>query len=306
MARLREAPAQNSLAADANDYFNCAEVAPRPGSSLGPSAFSCLESDSRSSMSSKTKSLKCGDAAGCELGSEAAWPTPWPELPYSEDLQGQTVLGYAFRNRGLQEQVYWAPSTNFGNLQPARTSGAQTSLKQAALLPARIPSRTPSPVLRWEVHQPLPLCLGSANDVLGYDNKRQEIGVENGDVLATAEHQSHSIPQMQMQSLSSSPRPFVIIKNTFLHYTSDEENIGKQGKLERCNSAPGALGSSALIGHDSSLCRPCAFFFGKEDGCRNGVDCKFCHLCPPGMIKQKKKEKLERLRASRGGNQSIQ
>merc|ERR1711862_101115 len=37
-------------------------------------------------------------------------------------------------------------------------------------------------------------------------------------------------------------------------------------------------------------CEPCAFAY-KPDGCKKGFLCKFCHLCPRGEIKQRKREK---------------
>jgi hypothetical protein len=41
--------------------------------------------------------------------------------------------------------------------------------------------------------------------------------------------------------------------------------------------------------HHLGLCRPCDFVH--RDGCRQGADCPFCHLCGPEDNKQKKKER---------------
>ena len=38
------------------------------------------------------------------------------------------------------------------------------------------------------------------------------------------------------------------------------------------------------------LCKPCGFVH-KPEGCTNGANCQYCHLCPPGTIKQRKKVK---------------
>eukprot|EP00930_Biecheleria_cincta_P104500 TRINITY_DN9684_c0_g1_i1.p1 TRINITY_DN9684_c0_g1~~TRINITY_DN9684_c0_g1_i1.p1 ORF type:complete len:181 (-),score=34.08 TRINITY_DN9684_c0_g1_i1:349-891(-) len=51
--------------------------------------------------------------------------------------------------------------------------------------------------------------------------------------------------------------------------------------------------------HKKGECKPCAYFHKKEDGCRQGDDCPFCHLCPPGEIIVRKKEKLLCMRAAR-------
>jgi hypothetical protein len=42
--------------------------------------------------------------------------------------------------------------------------------------------------------------------------------------------------------------------------------------------------------HLWGACKPCAFFI--KDGCANGDDCHFCHLCEPGEKKRRKKERL--------------
>lgn len=49
----------------------------------------------------------------------------------------------------------------------------------------------------------------------------------------------------------------------------------------------GVSRGSAL--HAVGACKPCAFVF--QDGCANGVDCEFCHLCDPGERKRRKKER---------------
>eukprot|EP00927_Polykrikos_kofoidii_P079017 TRINITY_DN75809_c0_g1_i1.p1 TRINITY_DN75809_c0_g1~~TRINITY_DN75809_c0_g1_i1.p1 ORF type:complete len:333 (-),score=55.25 TRINITY_DN75809_c0_g1_i1:28-1026(-) len=47
--------------------------------------------------------------------------------------------------------------------------------------------------------------------------------------------------------------------------------------------------------HDRRECRPCAWMHkGGNDGCRNGDSCDYCHLCPPGELRRRKREKLQR------------
>lgn len=43
-------------------------------------------------------------------------------------------------------------------------------------------------------------------------------------------------------------------------------------------------------------CQPCAWFY-KEASCANGAICRYCHLCPQGELKTRKKLKIQRLRA---------
>merc|ERR1719161_3470774 len=47
--------------------------------------------------------------------------------------------------------------------------------------------------------------------------------------------------------------------------------------------------------HFSSDCQPCAYYF-KPNSCKWGAKCDFCHLCPDGEIKARKKEKIRAMR----------
>mmetsp|Transcript_38713 Transcript_38713/g.86661 ORF Transcript_38713/g.86661 Transcript_38713/m.86661 type:complete len:323 (+) Transcript_38713:85-1053(+) len=48
--------------------------------------------------------------------------------------------------------------------------------------------------------------------------------------------------------------------------------------------------------HAQGICRPCAWFW-HESGCQNGEACEFCHLCPPGELKARRKHRVKLLRA---------
>merc|ERR1719253_538058 len=50
--------------------------------------------------------------------------------------------------------------------------------------------------------------------------------------------------------------------------------------------------------HKAGLCKPCAWFHHVK-GCQRGVRCEFCHCCPPGEIKKRKKEKTVLIRKRR-------
>jgi hypothetical protein len=47
--------------------------------------------------------------------------------------------------------------------------------------------------------------------------------------------------------------------------------------------------------HGRGSCKPCAWYHHAE-GCRHGYDCEFCHMCPVGEIKKRKKEKQKIIR----------
>jgi len=52
--------------------------------------------------------------------------------------------------------------------------------------------------------------------------------------------------------------------------------------------------------HRSRQCTPCNYFWYKADGCRLASKCEFCHLCPKGEIKKRKKDKLRQMRKAIG------
>mmetsp|Transcript_47178 Transcript_47178/g.86589 ORF Transcript_47178/g.86589 Transcript_47178/m.86589 type:complete len:272 (-) Transcript_47178:150-965(-) len=100
------------------------------------------------------------------------------------------------------------------------------------------------------------------------------------------------------------------VKNTFLHYDvqSSDGQVDARG-IKWC-SAPTVVMENSFhtknsqrmkemqILHANGECKPCAYFLYKSDGCRQGDECQFCHLCQRGEIKKRKKEKKRALRAA--------
>lgn len=61
-----------------------------------------------------------------------------------------------------------------------------------------------------------------------------------------------------------------------------------------------ALPSAGAAAHSTGACKPCAWFW-KPAGCRWGVECGHCHLCPEGELRRRKKERqteMKELKAS--------
>lgn len=70
---------------------------------------------------------------------------------------------------------------------------------------------------------------------------------------------------------------------------------------EREVKAPLSFDPTVSVGsllHRAGLCKPCAWFHHAK-GCQRGVRCEFCHCCPPGEIKKRKKEKTVQIRKRR-------
>lgn len=66
--------------------------------------------------------------------------------------------------------------------------------------------------------------------------------------------------------------------------------------LPTAAAAAGALPSAGSALHDGSgRCSPCAWFW-KPRGCQSGASCGYCHLCPEGELKNRKKAKVQAIR----------
>jgi hypothetical protein len=94
----------------------------------------------------------------------------------------------------------------------------------------------------------------------------------------------------------SSPRSSTCKKVTSHCDSVDDSTTNQQGSLSRSRSGPSKVWEE-IVAHDSSNCRPCHFLFSKSNGCRQGSSCLFCHLCPRGAMKEKRKRITKRVRA---------
>jgi len=171
----------------------------------------------------------------------------------------------------------------------AAVAGAQATRRGRNLmrdLPKRLPSRTPSP--------------SGGSDCFSEVSTFAE-SQEGSAMGASASDESSEV--------SSDLRDFVV-KNTFLHFNSnrmeDEEDCpAVSPKLARSASAPGDLLTVPFKAytmaelHEIGKCHPCAYVYGKADGCRRGEQCKFCHACPPEELKTRKKLRAKALKARR-------
>lgn len=66
--------------------------------------------------------------------------------------------------------------------------------------------------------------------------------------------------------------------------------LAAAGSHAQASNGLATLRSAGSAGHEAGYCKPCAFIW--KDGCKSGANCPFCHLCPPGEIKRRKKDKI--------------
>jgi len=95
-----------------------------------------------------------------------------------------------------------------------------------------------------------------------------------------------------MASLSN---PSALPSPSFLGIAGDDVVPNQQeGSLSVGSQLHGTLGPDG-----QAVCQPCAWFY-KDTGCQNKASCRYCHLCPQGELKNRKKQKIARLRNQEG------
>lgn len=75
-----------------------------------------------------------------------------------------------------------------------------------------------------------------------------------------------------------------------------EGKTGRGPKVGICSMdfAPGTkFWSEGSALHEKGECKPCAFFHRPDEGCRDGEGCQYCHICPEGEIKRRKRLKQQ-------------
>jgi hypothetical protein len=117
--------------------------------------------------------------------------------------------------------------------------------------------------------------------------------------LGCEEKSARGLAPLQHASSFHIGRDSLPVRNTFIHIQGSEEEVQREW-----SSCPGMIMAKEFSTkypameqtHIKGDCRPCAYFIHKGDGCRWGEECRFCHLCPPGALKKKKKDKVKALK----------
>lgn len=82
------------------------------------------------------------------------------------------------------------------------------------------------------------------------------------------------------------------------YYFEEEKRAIATMMKEEEFSRPGEPSVGAAE-HGTGACKPCAWFH-HVDGCRHREQCEFCHMCPSGEIKKRKKEKQRMIKTMKG------
>lgn len=193
-------------------------------------------------------------------------------MPASFIIDFQATSDFAQKS----ESVAWSTESDQTNFLRGRTR----TKERKQLMPSRTPSPSASSV-----------CFSEAS--------------------TTAESsltQEGSLSPISTSDASDFNEECVPVKNTFVHFNNDHYSDEALKKLSRSSSAPGTLLScdfqiirqpTVLELHERGECNPCAYFYLKADGCRRSSECKFCHLCPAGELKIRKKQRNKALKLAK-------
>lgn len=76
------------------------------------------------------------------------------------------------------------------------------------------------------------------------------------------------------------------------HFDAISQNVGQPIS----GTVAGPLQTPGSTSHGTGSCNPCAWYW-KPRGCASGVDCDYCHLCPDGELKRRKKLKIAEIKS---------
>eukprot|EP00930_Biecheleria_cincta_P036925 TRINITY_DN2530_c0_g2_i1.p1 TRINITY_DN2530_c0_g2~~TRINITY_DN2530_c0_g2_i1.p1 ORF type:complete len:557 (-),score=91.06 TRINITY_DN2530_c0_g2_i1:126-1742(-) len=159
--------------------------------------------------------------------------------------------------------------------------GTMPAFMQLPLPPAVVPIMKPPGAMTTMPHVPAapfvpPSCFTAGGSTFAFPAPRPQ-----------------TTPTMLPQGLAL-PTPFPLPMRALSVSTTDTRPLPSPTPAQSDSRAElGSIGCPTIgsIDHSQGKCRPCAFFHSK--GCDSGVDCKFCHLCPPDEKKRRQRSKLE-------------
>jgi hypothetical protein len=143
------------------------------------------------------------------------------------------------------------------------------------------------------------------NDSLNWGTQHVELPIKNTFIefphmtppTGAAARAVQSCPPSQLDKENAGNLPLPVNPPFTEYYTPEKEEL-----QEVCVVIEKAFHRAATKSEGSEAhphdCKPCAWYHHAR-GCQRGADCEFCHLCPAGEIKRRKKEKYRLLRESK-------
>jgi hypothetical protein len=119
-------------------------------------------------------------------------------------------------------------------------------------------------------------------DMWGADAK---LAPYNTDAWRNAASDMHTVEPAPGQWSNAKDEPLI----------QDKAQTPASPPLENVVAEPPLAESQRTLEHRSGQCKPCAWYW-RPQGCRNGEKCAYCHMCPEGELKARKKNKIDAMR----------
>mmetsp|Transcript_52522 Transcript_52522/g.115207 ORF Transcript_52522/g.115207 Transcript_52522/m.115207 type:complete len:256 (+) Transcript_52522:119-886(+) len=209
-----------------------------------------------------------------------------------------TVGGRVSGNRGAGSGMMGAMLNEAGGPPPAPGSKVSFSTRP----PTQAPAAARQEEDEFDTFFRMPTCeraeqLGEVAQFLG--DRPGGLPVKNTFIDYTAGAPSSSfVPDDKQMPISCPPDAFMSeVTKQKREDTKTENRV--MAAMYRPSVSP-SMPSKGSVGHPND-CKPCAWFHGVDgpNACRHGSECDFCHLCPAGEIKRRKKLKQAKIKEQR-------
>lgn len=111
----------------------------------------------------------------------------------------------------------------------------------------------------------------------------------------TAEKREKELRHVQLDDCAEQGDLAEDVDNRWIEPADSPSEPTKSQSLPNLPLEGGERASIGSAAHGSGECTPCAWFW-KPDSCLNAQDCRYCHLCPDGELKKRKKQKVAKMR----------
>lgn len=187
-----------------------------------------------------------------------------------------------------QQQMYWV-QYGMPMMQPAVAQGHVPMQATSLLLSAHVPM--PATVPSKALNSQAAPWVGTAG-ACGFG-----AGLVQGEVLEdhpAAEAVARGIPaegHSETESISAAGKMLFGEALDGVGFDAISQDVGQPIS----GTQVGPMQSPGSDLHGSGNCNPCAWFW-KPRGCASGAQCDYCHLCPDGELKRRKKLKIAEIK----------
>eukprot|EP00441_Pelagodinium_beii_P031716 CAMPEP_0197642986 /NCGR_PEP_ID=MMETSP1338-20131121/16471_1 /TAXON_ID=43686 ORGANISM="Pelagodinium beii, Strain RCC1491" /NCGR_SAMPLE_ID=MMETSP1338 /ASSEMBLY_ACC=CAM_ASM_000754 /LENGTH=216 /DNA_ID=CAMNT_0043216189 /DNA_START=98 /DNA_END=748 /DNA_ORIENTATION=- len=211
-----------------------------------------------------------------------------PMLPLNKSAPADSKKGRAEGRRSPSSHSMSSYSTSVGDRE-SEDSCTEDQAREPAATPAMLWPATPSPT-GFVMSQADPFSLvPPAQSIYGF----------NMSMLAPPVV-VHSEARVRLNSFA---RPFTPAGPECIPQASTDTSSEMEVLTSWAQQSPTVAGEETSVlpspgsaVHGSGECKPCAWLW-KPRGCANATICDYCHLCPEGELKRRKKAKVAALRA---------